>query len=131
MILLSDSSDDEGEKSVEFISEMKPPEIFPRTERDQLRQQNKDLKHRVRKLEIHVDALQKHVINNDQLSVPIENVATENMHVENVPDDLNEVEPAMNISFDYEWVLNEIQEIQNGNWSSLANIIAEDLDNTQ
>lgn len=126
VILLSDS-DEEGEKSVEFVSEMKPPEISPQTERDQLRQKNKDLQHRLRKLEIHVQALQRHVINNDQLSVPNENVATGN-----ALDDFIEIEPAMDISLESEWVLHEIENIQqNGNMSLLADQIAGEFDNTE
>lgn len=132
VILLSDSSDEEGEKSVEFVSEMKPPEISPRTERDQLLQQNKDLKHNLHKLKIHVEALQQHVINNGQPSVPNENVATGNILVENAPDDFNDIEPALDISFDSEWVLNEINDIQqNGNMSLLADQLVENLDNTE
>lgn len=132
VISLSDSSDEEGEKSVEFVSEMKPPEISPRTERDQLRQQNKDLKHNLHKLKIHVEALQQHVINNGQPSVPNENVATGNILVENAPDDFNDIEPALDISFDSEWVLNEINDIQqNGNMSLLADQLVENLDNTE
>lgn len=94
-VLLLDSSDEDDEKSVEFVcetkdadnsvefvSETKPPEITPKTERDQLRRQNMELKHQKRKLEIHIQALQNHVINS-QPYVPIENVSAENLPNEN------------------------------------------------
>lgn len=79
-----DSSDEEGDKSIVFVSETKPVETTPRTERDQLRQENKDMKHRIRKLEIHIGALQKHV--HEQPSVPIENIAIENGSVQHPPE---------------------------------------------
>lgn len=156
-----DSSDEEGDKSIVFVSETKPVETTPRTERDQLRQENKDMKHRIRKLEIHIGALQKHVheqpsvpieniaiengsvqhppeyfgVNNDQSLVLIENPAVENLPIENEPVDLLPViqfEEDIGFSMDDEWLLNQLNDInQNGNLSSLAEQMSKDLENTE
>lgn len=106
-ISLTDSSDDDLDKSVMFVSEQKPPDISPKAECVALRAENKNLKNRIRKIEIHVAALQKRVINNEEQK--------ENDGVDDSVDD--------------EWVTNQIQQIQNdGNMTALAEEITKYMD---
>lgn len=127
VISLIDSSCDEHEKSVVFVSEEKPPEISPKTECERLRRENKNLKHRMRKIEIHVEALQKRIIHNDQLSAePIEIDTNETAPAENIS---NAIPADLNISIDKEWVINQIENIQGeGNLTMLAGQLAEYLE---
>lgn len=138
VISLADSTDDENEKSVVFVSEEKPPEVSPKTECDRLRKENKHLKNRMRKVEVHVEALQKHIIQQGQTSaepidiVPIENAATEIDPIENSPTENNPkgISSDLNISFDSEWVTNQIGQIQDeGNLSTIAAEMAKYMEN--
>lgn len=130
VISLIDSSGDEHEKSVVFVGEEKPPEITPKTECERLRKENKNLKHRIRKIEIHVEALQKRIIHNDQLSAePIEIDPNETAPAENIS---NVVPADLNISFDNEWAINQIGNIQDeGNFTMLAAELAKYMENVE
>lgn len=165
LISLVDSSDEESENSVVFVGEEKPPEESPKTECDRLRKQNKDLRHRMRKLEIHVEALQKRVIDNGEPSAapiniapneiaPIENAPAQNISndepfaapiniapigiapIENAPAQNNSnvlnISNCLNTLLNDEWILNQIDEIQNeGNLTLLASELAEKIEQNE
>lgn len=135
VVSLTDSSDDEHEKSVVFVSEEKPPETSSKNECVALRAENKKLHNRMRHIEVNMADLQKR-INNEQPVEPAEpseidllsenSVSTEtNAPVEDGFDGLN----AIDISIDEQWVNEQIQQLQNdGNYTALAADIEKHLE---
>lgn len=124
--VLVETSDDEQDKSVVFISEEKPPEITPRSENGNLRKENQNLKNRLRNVEIHVAALQKRVRNQ---------IAGETIEIddEKYEEDKNSAPPieidsenVLPIDLDGTWLTNQIQQIEDdGNMTALAADIAQ------
>lgn len=129
VVSLHDSSDDENEKSVVFVSEEKPPELSPKSQCDALKKENKALKSRIRKVEIHVTALQKRIIDKEpQIPVEIDPSNENDTPVEDDPPFEN-ITNALNFSLDPEWLNNQIEEIQNeGDFTAIAAEIAKHLE---
>lgn len=97
--VISIKSDDENPNdSVVFVHEEKPPNISPKSQIEQLQRENANQRHRINKLETHVQALQKTILNNgneEQVDGVIKNTST------------------LNMSFNESWLNNQIADLCN------------------
>lgn len=130
-----ESSDDESDKSVVFVKEEKPPEVSPKTQCVKLRKENNQLKIRMRKVELHVTALQKRV-REQTINEPIEiDQPSENTAPIEIDEPSENEAPQSNdggMELDDEWITNQIEQIQDeGNFTILASEFAKHLEDDE